>query len=116
MVRTKAGVDTPTIGPQREDMATSDSLEPARGSAWRRFRGIMRWMSLAAIASAAAAVWLVTRGELDVRVHMLIAIALGAGLLVLLAAALMTPVFIGSGRNQGEEARGPCRAQGEKDE
>jgi len=97
-------------------MPTSDSLKSARGPAWRRFRGIMRWMSFAAIASAAGAVWLVTRGELDVRVYIFIAAALGAGLSVLLAAALMTPVFISSGRDQGEETRGPCSAQGEKDE
>jgi putative exporter of polyketide antibiotics len=64
----------------------------------------MRWMSLASILAAAAAVYFVTRGESELRIHMLIATALGAGLSVLLGAALMSLVFISSGSGHDEEA------------
>lgn len=85
-------------------MPTPDPIPSPRGSAWRRFRRIMRWMSLIAILTAALAVWFVTRGEPELKIHMLIATALGAGLSVLLAAALMTLAFVSSGSGHDEEA------------
>jgi Na+-translocating ferredoxin:NAD+ oxidoreductase RnfD subunit len=85
-------------------MPIPDPVPSPRGSAWRRFRRIMRWMSLAAIAAAALAVWFVARGEPEIRIHMLIATALGAGLSVLLGAALMTLAFVSSGSGHDEQA------------
>lgn len=64
----------------------------------------MRWMSLVAIAAAAAAVYFVARGESELRIHMLIATALGAGLSVLLGTALMTLTFLSSGSGHDDEA------------
>ena len=61
-----------------------------------RFRRIMKWMALVAIGVAALAVVLVAAGDEGTHVHMLIATALGAGLTVLLAAALMTLAFLSS--------------------
>jgi predicted small integral membrane protein len=61
-------------------------------------------MSLVAILSAAASVWFVARGESEVRIHMLIATALGAGLTVLLGAALMTLAFLSSSSGHDAEA------------
>lgn len=87
-------------------MPAPDPIPSPRGSAWLRFRRIMRWMSLVAILAAAVSVWLVARGEPGVHVHMLIATALGAGLSVLLAAALMTLAFVSSGSGHDELARG----------
>lgn len=73
-------------------------------------------MSVAAILAAAIAVWLVARGEPGSGIHMLIATALGAGLSVLLAAALMTLAFVSSGSGHDEQARGFRRdAEGEND-
>ena len=71
-------------------MPVPDPVPSLRGSTWRRFRRVMRWMSLIAILAAATSVWFVARGESELRIHMLIATALGAGLTVLLGAALMT--------------------------
>lgn len=85
-------------------MPTPDPIPSPRGSAWRRFRRIMRWMSLVAILTAAVAVWFVTRGESELKIHMLIATALGAGLSVLLGAALMTLAFVSSGSGHDEQA------------
>ena len=85
-------------------MPRPDPVPSPRGSAWRRFGRIMRWMSVVAILAAAAAVWLVARGEPGAHIHMLIATALGAGLSVLLGAALMTLAFISSDSGHDSEA------------
>jgi Na+-translocating ferredoxin:NAD+ oxidoreductase RnfD subunit len=85
-------------------MPKPDPIPSLRQSQWRRFRRIMRWMSLAAILAAAAAVYFVIQGDSEPKIHMLIATALGAGLSVLLGAALMSLVFISSGSGHDEEA------------
>ena len=81
-------------------MAEADpSPEPVpspRHSMFARFRRIMQWMALLSVAVAALAVALVAAGDEGVHVHMLVATALGAGLTVLLAAALMTLAFLSS--------------------
>lgn len=85
-------------------MPQPDPIPSLRRSQWQRFRRIMRWMSVASILAAAAAVYFVTQGESETKIHMLIATALGAGLSVLLGAALMSLVFISSGSGHDEEA------------
>lgn len=79
---------------------------PPRQVMFVRFRRIMRWMALVSIAVAALAVLFVMRGEEGVQVHMMIATALGAGLTVLLATALMTLAFLSSSSGHDEQARG----------
>lgn len=61
-------------------------------------------MSLAAIITAALAVYLVQRGEPEMKIHVLIATALGAGLSVLLGTALMALVFISADSGHDDEA------------
>ena len=61
-----------------------------------RFRKIMKWMALLAIVVAAIAVLLVASGDEGVHIHMMIATALGVGLTIMLAAALMTLAFLSS--------------------
>ena len=81
--------------------------EPApdpRLSVLQRFRRIMKWMALFSIVVAAIAVLLVARGDEGVHIHMLIATALGAGLSVLLAGALMSLVFLSSSTGHDDEA------------
>jgi hypothetical protein len=69
----------------------------------RRFRRIMKWMALFSMAVAAIAVLLVARGDNGTHIHMLIATALGAGLSVLLAGALMSLVFLSSSTGHDDE-------------
>ena len=64
----------------------------------------MKWMALFSIAVAATAVLLVARGDNGIHIHMLIATALGAGLSVLLAGALMSLVFLSSSSGHDDEA------------
>jgi uncharacterized membrane protein len=74
-----------------------------------RFRRIMSWMALFAIVVAAIAVLLVARGDEGVHIHMLIATALGVGLTILLATALMTLVFLSSSSGHDDQATGAGR-------
>jgi len=85
---------------------TADPLPSPRLSMLARFRRIMKWMAMLSIAVAAIAVVLVTSGDNGVHVHMLIATALGAGLTVLLASALMTLAFLSSSSGHDDQARG----------
>ena len=84
-------------------MPQPDPVPDTRLSLFIRFRRIMRWMALFAIVIAALAVGIVARGEGGDHIHMLIATALGVGLTVLLATALMTLAFLSS--NSGHDAR-----------
>lgn len=70
----------------------------------QQFIRIMRWAALFSIGVAAVAVFLVARGDTEVRVHMLIATALGVGLSVLLGIALMSLVFLSNRLGQDESA------------
>ena len=85
-------------------MPKPDPIPALRRSTWDRFRRMMRWMGLASVLAAAAAVYFVSRGEPDFKVHMLIATALGAGLSVFLGTALMTLTFLSSGSGHDDEA------------
>ncbi|MEO5972946.1 MAG: hypothetical protein ABIP91_06250 [Sphingomicrobium sp.] len=71
-----------------------DPLPTPRQALLRRFGRIMRLMALFSIAVAALAVVLVARGDEGLHIHMLIATALGVGLSVLLAGALMSLIFL----------------------
>lgn len=70
----------------------------------QRFRRIMRLMAVLSIVIAAIAVLVVARGQDPVRVHSLIATALGAGLTVLLGTALMTLTFLSSSSGHDDHA------------
>ena len=85
-------------------MPRPDPIPSPRLSMLRRFQRIMKWMALFSTAVAAPAVLLVARGDDSAHIHMLIATALGAGLSVLLAGALMSLVFLGSSSGHDDEA------------
>ena len=85
-------------------MPRPDPIESPRLSLLRRFRRIMKWMALFSMAVAAIAVLLVARGDNGTHIHMMIATALGAGLSVLLAGALMSLVFLSSSSGHDDEA------------
>jgi len=84
-------------------MPRPDPLPSPRLSVLRKFRRIMKLMALFSIVVAAIAVLLVARGSEGPHIHMLLATALGAGLSVLLAGALMSLVFLSA--RSGHDAR-----------
>ncbi len=92
--------------PETLTKPSADAVPSPRHSMLARFRRIMRWMALLSILVAAIAVLLVASGDDGVHVHMMIATALGAGLTVLLASALMTLAFLSSSSGHDEQAKG----------
>jgi hypothetical protein len=84
-------------------MPRPDPVPSLRHSTLMRFRRIMKWMALFSILVAAVAVLLVARGGDGAHIHMMIATALGAGLSVLLAGALMSLIFLSSSSGHDEE-------------
>ena len=95
--------------PDQPPHPVADPLPSPRHSMLGRFRRIMKWMALLAIVVAAIAVLLVASGDSGVHLHMMIATALGAGLTVLLASALMTLAFLSSSSGHDDQARGSTR-------
>ncbi|HXG98894.1 MAG TPA: hypothetical protein VNI79_00570 [Sphingomicrobium sp.] len=77
---------------------------PSRPSLRRRFARIMRITAGFSLAIAALAVALVAWGSDTLRIHMLIATALGAGLTVLLGTALMSLVFLSNNSGHDDAA------------
>ena len=65
--------------------------------AWARFRRIMGWMAGVALALVLGAFVLIYLRNGFVSIHLYIAAALGIGLTMLLAAALMGLVFLSNG-------------------
>ena len=77
-------------------MPQPDPVPSPRHSLMRRFWRIFRLLALLSIVIAAIAVFLVAQGDTGTHIHMLIATALMAGLVVLVGGALMTLTFLSS--------------------
>lgn len=70
--------------------------------AWGRYKRLLSWMGLVSAICAAAAVGILWYSIGPLPIHMMIATALGVGLTILLAAALMGLVFLSSGTGHDE--------------
>lgn len=70
--------------------------------AWGRYRRLMAWMALVAIAAVAVAITYLHAVHGPIPIHMLIATILGIGFSVMLGAALMGLVFLSSGSGHDE--------------
>lgn len=87
-------------------MSNQDPVQP-RSELMTRFLRILRVAALFSIAVGLTAVALAVKGNWDAPIHMMIATALGAGLSVLMAAALMTLIFLSSRMGHDEDAATP---------
>jgi uncharacterized oligopeptide transporter (OPT) family protein len=94
-------------------MPSPDPASPL-GPIKRQFLRIMRWGALFSVAVAAIAVVLVAKGDSAIRVHLLIATALGVGLSVLLGIALMVLLFLSN--RMGQDASAANHQQKEQDD
>ncbi|SOB88353.1 hypothetical protein SAMN06297144_3506 [Sphingomonas guangdongensis] len=85
-------------------MPTPDPLDNPeyRAFAWARFRRLLGWMALVALAAAGAADTVLWWWVGPFSIHILIATALGVFFTVLLAAALMGLMFLSSGTGHDE--------------
>ena len=75
--------------------------------AWARYKRIMRFMLLVTILVVAAAMAAIFWREAEVSPHFFIAVALGIGLTMLLASALMGLVFLSNGTGHDESIHNP---------
>jgi hypothetical protein len=71
-----------------------DPAPDGSGELKARFWRIFRLLAILSVIVAAIAVLLVARGQPELRIHMLIATALGTGFMVLVGGALMSLVFL----------------------
>lgn len=72
--------------------------------AWARYKKIMRWMALAAVAAVMLAlIYLQLSGDI-VSVHVVIATVAGVGLTVLLGTGLMGLLFVSAASGHDEDA------------
>ena len=91
--------------------------DPAKAAhAWDRFRRIMRWMMAVTVGLVLAAVILLYRSNGMVSVHLYIATALGVGLTMLLASALMGLAFLSSGTGHDEAIVDPLADEVNRDD
>ncbi|MBC7986612.1 MAG: hypothetical protein H7X93_08070 [Sphingomonadaceae bacterium] len=74
--------------------------------AWARYRRILKWMALAALLAVLAALAWIRWSGAPMSRHLVIATALGVGLTVLCAGALMGLVFLSSGTGHDEDVGG----------
>jgi hypothetical protein len=81
-----------------------DPIPSPRGSLRKRFWRILRLLVLLSVVIAALAVVLVTRGEGEIHVSLIIATGLGIGCTVLLGTSLMTLVFLSADSGHDEAA------------
>ncbi len=83
-----------------------DPTPSPRRSATARFWRIFRLLALMSVVIAAIAVVLVTRGPGEIHASLIVATALGVGLMVLVGTGLMALVFISNDSGHDEAAGG----------
>jgi RsiW-degrading membrane proteinase PrsW (M82 family) len=71
-----------------------------------RYKHLMKWMSLAAVAAVAAALFYLKLSGSPMPINMVIATILGVGLSVLLGTALMGLVFLSDSAGHDDAAAG----------
>ena len=74
---------------------------------WRRFRRLMLFMTVAAVATAALAIWQMRVDGVPMRLHFAIAMAGGIFITLLLAGALMGLAFVSSRSGHDEAVNSP---------
>ena len=87
-------------------MPRPDAVPSPKGSMLLRFKRAMVWMALLSLVVAVIAVILVSRGDPDIHIHMLIATALGVFFTVLLGTGLMLLTFLSAQSGHDEQAGG----------
>lgn len=90
------------------DLKESPLDDPCTAAhAWARYRRIMRWMMLVTLTLVGGSLVVLYRHNGAVSIHLYIAAALGIGLTMLLASALMGLIFLSSGTGHDEAVVDP---------
>lgn len=93
-------------------MARKSPLEdvPTAAFAWARWRRMMALMAAVTALTVGAAFWWFASGDEPLSIHFYIATALGIGVMMLLAGALMGLVFLSNGTGH-DDAVGEDRSR-----
>ena len=78
--------------------------------AWRRYRRLLRWMTLAALAAVIVALAGLRWAKGPLPIHLMIATALGVFFSVMMAAVLMGLIFLSDGTGHDESVGRPDEA------
>lgn len=93
-------------------MARPDLDDPTYARfAWARYRRVLKWMSVFALACALAAILFLWLTVEPFSIHIAIAAAIGVGGSVLMASALMGLVFLSSGSGHDERVEDPLAGE-----
>jgi len=104
--RLRGGSDAGTD--RRMDIRESPLDDPrAAAHAWARYRRIMRWMMLVTVTLVVGSLIVLYRHNGMVSIHLYIAAALGIGVTMLLASALMGLMFLSSGTGHDSSVTDP---------
>jgi sensor c-di-GMP phosphodiesterase-like protein len=87
----------------------ASTTSPQRPAAdhWRRFRRLMAFMTLAAVGTAAFAIWQMKQANVPMPTHFIIAMGGGIVIALLLAGALMGLAFVSNRSGHDEEVSPP---------
>ena len=96
-------------------MPRPDPIPSPRPSLRQRFWRIFRLLVLLSIVVATIAVLLVTRGEGEIHVSLIVATAAGIGLTVLLGTSLMTLVFLSAESGHDDAAAPDLHQENDKE-
>jgi hypothetical protein len=92
-----------------------DPIPSPRRSLRKRFWRIFRLLVLLSIVIAAIAVLLVTRGEGEIHLSLIVATAAGIGFTVLLGTSLMTLVFLSAESGHDDTAALPVHPENDEE-
>tara|TARA_B100000678_G_scaffold162448_1_gene135767 strand:+ start:294 stop:623 length:330 start_codon:yes stop_codon:yes gene_type:complete len=99
----------PRQSSQESDLTRKSPLDDPENAAfaWARFRRIMRFMFALTLLVVGAAMVAIFWSEAEVSPHFFVAVALGIGMTMLLASALMGLVFLSNGSGHDESIHNP---------
>lgn len=96
-------------------MPRPDPVPASAEALKQRFWRIFRLLAILSVVVAAIAVLFVARGQEEIRIHMLIATALGTGFMVLVGGALMSLVFLSASSGHDDSVGDNPRRNDDKD-
>tara|TARA_B100000749_G_scaffold259777_1_gene230767 strand:+ start:1293 stop:1622 length:330 start_codon:yes stop_codon:yes gene_type:complete len=99
----------PRQSSQESDLTCKSPLDDPENAAfaWARYRRIMRFMFALTLLVVGAAMVAIFWSEAEVSPHFFVAVALGIGMTMLLASALMGLVFLSNGSGHDESIHNP---------
>ena len=104
------------VPPRHAQQPPSQAQLERTALAWARYKRLMLWMGLAAVAAVLLALLYLYSTGVPVPIHMLIATVAGVGFTVLLGTALMGLVYFSSASGHDDGALGSSSSNASREE